>query len=188
MKKLLALFVTSLILLTSMSDCKKNIDLNLVGGVEDILISVDINGLPYETTELKINPMYLPTDYKLKYIKYTETADSVGYELCDDPDYCGKEDAKDALDLYFSIRISLRGQLSFGEWYELDLNNSTFLVHRDVGKSMYKITKGMMKITDPETEFGYYGEFWFNAVNKEDENDVIVAKNGRFEKLRLGRW
>lgn len=64
MKKLLALFVTSLIVLTSMSDCKKNIDLNLVGGVEDILISVDINGLPYETTEFKINPMYLPTDYK----------------------------------------------------------------------------------------------------------------------------
>ena len=184
MKKLLALFVTSLILLTSMSDCKKNIDRCLTGDVEDILISVDINGLPYETTEFEISSMFLPTYYKLKYIKYNEAADSVGYELCDDPDYCGEEDA---LDLYFSIRISLRGQLSFGEWYELDLNNSTFLVHRDVGKSKYKITKGMMKITDPETEFGYYGEFWFNAVNKEDENDVIVAKNGRFEKLRLGR-
>ena len=59
MKKLLALLVTSLIVLTSMSDCKKNIDLNLVGGVEEILISVDINGLTYETTEFKINPMYL---------------------------------------------------------------------------------------------------------------------------------
>lgn len=188
MKKLLALFVTSLIVLTSMSDCKKNIDRCLTGDVEDILISVDINGLPYETTKFEISSMFLPTYYKLKYIKYNEAADSVGYELCDDPDYCGEEDAKDALDLYFSIRISLRGQLSFGEWYELDLNNSTFLVHRDVGKSKYKITKGMMKITDPETEFGYYGEFWFNAVNEEDENDVIVAKNGRFEKLRLGRW
>lgn len=102
MKKLLALFVTSLILLTSMSDCKKNIDRCLKGDVEDILISVDINGLPYETTEFEISSMFLPTYYKLKYIKYNEAADSVGYELCDDPDYCGKEDAKDALDLYFS--------------------------------------------------------------------------------------
>ena len=44
------------------------------------------------------------------------------------------------------------------------------------------------KRTEPKTNIDhYYGEFWFNAVNEEDENDVIVAKNGRFERLRLGR-
>ena len=44
------------------------------------------------------------------------------------------------------------------------------------------------KRTEPKTNIDYYyGEFGFNAVNEEDENDIIVAKNGRFEKLRLGR-
>ena len=87
--------------------------------------------------------------------------------------------------------MNLRGELSFGKWYELDLDDSFF--RGEYGKR-YKITGGMMRITEKRTEPKnnvdvdyYYGEFWFNAVNKEDENDVIVAKNGRFERLRLGR-
>ena len=71
----------------------------------------------------------------------------------------------------------------------MDLVNSFF--GGEYGKR-YEITDGKMRITEKRTEPKnnidyYYGEFWFNAVNEEDENDVIVAKNGRFEKLRLGR-
>lgn len=89
MKKLLALLVTSLIVLTSMSDCKKDIDSVLKGTDEDILISVDVNGRPHETTKFRKKGLFLKTDYKLLYIEYDETADSVGYELHDTPKYCG---------------------------------------------------------------------------------------------------
>ena len=65
MKKLLALFVTSLIVLTSMSDCKKDIDSVLKGTEEDILISVDVNGRPHETTKFRKKGLFLKTDYKL---------------------------------------------------------------------------------------------------------------------------
>ena len=105
MKKLLALFVTSLIVLTSMSDCKKDIDSVLKGTEEDILISVDVNGRPHETTKFIINGLFLRTHYKLLYIKYDETADSVGYELFDTPKYCGKEEWDDSFPV--SFRISL---------------------------------------------------------------------------------
>lgn len=81
MKKLLALFVTSLILLTSMSDCKKDIDSVLKGFEEDILISVDVNGRPHETTKFIINGLFLKTHYKLLYRKYDEVADSIGNYL-----------------------------------------------------------------------------------------------------------
>ena len=192
MKKLLALFVTSLILLTSMSDCKKDIDSVLKGTEEDILISVDVNGRPHETTKFIINGLFLKTHYKLLYRKYDDVADSVGYELFDTPKYCGKEEWDDSFPVSFSIIINLRGELLFGKWYELDLDNSFF--GGEYGKR-YEITDGKMRITEKRTEPKnnvdvdyYYGEFWFNAVNEEDENDVIVAKNGRFEKLRLGRW
>ena len=189
MKKLLALFVTSLIVLTSMSDCKKDIDSVLKGTEEDILISVDVNGRPHETTKFIINGLFLKTHYKLLYREYDDVADSVGYELFDTPKYCGKEEWDDSFPVSFSIIINLRGELSFGKWYELDLDNSFF--GGEYGKR-YEITDGKMRITEKRTEPKtnidyYYGEFWFNAVNEEDENDVIVAKNGRFEKLRLGR-
>ena len=189
MKKLLALFVTSLIVLTSMSDCKKDIDSVLKGTDEDILISVDVNGRPHETTKFRKKGLFLKTDYKLLYIEYDETADSVGYELFDTPKYCGKEEWDDSFPVSFRIRMNLRGDLSFGKWYELDQYYSFF---RGEYSKRYKITGGKMRITEKRTEPKtnvdyYYGEFWFNAVNEEDENDVIVAKNGRFEKLRLGR-
>lgn len=189
MKKLLALLVTSLIVLTSMSDCKKDIDSVLKGTEEDILISVDVNGRPHETTKFIINGLFLKTHYKLLYRKYDDVADSVGYELFDTPKYCGKEEWDDSFPVSFSIIINLRGELSFGKWYELDLDNSFF--GGEYGKR-YEITDGKMRITEKRTEAKtnidyYYGEFWFNAVNEEDENDVIVAKNGRFKKLRLGR-
>lgn len=189
MKKLLALFVTSLIVLTSMSDCKKDIDSVLKCTEEDILISVDVNGRPHETTKFIINGLFLRTHYKLLYIKYDETADSVGYELFDTPKYCGEEEWDDSFPVSFRIRMNLRGELSFGKWHELDPYYSYF--RGEYGKR-YKITGGKMRITEKRTEPKtnvdyYYGEFWFNAVNEEDENDVIVAKNGRFERLRLGR-
>ena len=86
----------------------------------------------------------------------------MGYELHDTPKYCGEEEWDDSFPVSFRIRMNLRGDLSFGKWYELDQYYSFF--RGEYGK-IYEITDGKMRITEKSTEPKtnidyYYGEFW----------------------------
>lgn len=61
-----------------------------------------------------------------------------------------------------------------------------------IGGDIYSILDGSLKITKIEDGRRkmkkYSGEFWFNAVNDNDPDDILIAKKGWFKNLRAHEY
>lgn len=182
MKKYLALLIVSFIALASMNGCKKDRD-EIFFPVSKV--SVQLNGKTYkaEVRQVPILSKKVPFDCEVLYWD----VDSVSFEFVPGTWKVGTGEEK--VQIKMDVRIATTGEFESDKWYPLlyrrysrKVFNFVDLVDGDVH---YRILDGMMKITGVEPmenrkSFKYSGEFWFDAVNENDSEDVMTARNGEF--------
>ncbi len=187
MKRIIAFLVTSFIILTSMSDCVKN---EWLHNVNDIYISVNVDGRTYQMTEIDYGFLNKtdPSGKGYYHDKWREEGAIFGFRVIDPP-YVG--DDENAPDIKYSLCIKSEGGFELDKWYPLcdtkfDSDIEVF-IQEEKNYRLYKITEGMMRLTrfDKKGSFYYFdGEFWFTAVNPDDEMDVVRGTDGVFKTVR----
>lgn len=183
MKKYLALLIVSFIVLTSMSDCKKDIDDELL---TLSTVSVQLDGKTYKSSGRYIPGLSRKAPFSSE-IRHWDV-DSIAFEFEPHTWTIDNEEVKFKIVLHIcSVR-----EFEFNKWYPLnDGCNANYVKWVD-GKTYYNMADGMLRLTGAEELENnsiprYSGEFWFDAVNENDLEDVITARNGEFRIQPLER-
>lgn len=185
MKRFIPLLFTCLIVLTSMSDCEKWYENN------EESIYVDVNGKTLGYT--MPHSFILGGGYVFASVRHWDE-DSLAFWINASPVTIFENKYKDAID--YNVCIHTKGDIELNKWYPLfrrerkdtDCNYALWYIGGDI----YSILDGSLKITkieDGRREMKKYsGEFWFNAVNDNDPDDILIAKKGWFKNLRAHEY
>ena len=168
-----------------MSDCEKWYENN------DESIYVDVNGKTLGYT--MPHSIILGGGYVFAWVRHWDE-DSLAFWINASPVTIFENKYKDAID--YNVCIHTKGDIELNKWYPLfrrerkdtDCNYALWYIGGDI----YSILDGSLKITkieDGRREMKKYsGEFWFNAVNDNDPDDILIAKKGWFKNLRAHEY
>lgn len=183
MKKYLALLIMSFIMLTSMSNCKKD-DGSLLGPTQKV--SVKINGKKYEVKAVKPFFVRNPSFFCLVVLWNHPGKDSVSFEFNSSLWYIEENPDKNVVE--YDLKISTENEFEIGEWYPIKSGYARWTSKGD----KYNVVDGMIRLSEieghgktipPYACYRYRGEFWFDAINRNNPEDVMTARNGEFSLL-----
>lgn len=168
-KSCFALLLASLLILTSMSDCRKE---NFLGSTDYRPFSALVDGILYFSGEEYIRRNETPYVIGTSDDGFTVSMYRITY--ADEGKWC-----------WFMLTLKLSGQFSVGSEFLFNSSETDNLgcVELMDGQSRvkYRVADGKIKFTGKEGTH-YFGEFEIRAIDKNAGNEIRVSE-GRFENI-----